>query len=251
MGIGFARFLLVLLIPAYGFCEGARFRFRGWPMLAWVGMLGVGLAFLGQSWVVLVFGCLVGIHAMGILTLLAPGLARCSLGLRLAFGLAVVSGLIGLLYLPARGWMENRFFRPVRVGDQVVVLRPGGDSSKVRRGDWVAVDLAGQGSEGVRIREGLMLAPVLGLAGDRIEFGPGTFRINGEAHPALDLMPAEGSLTVPAESWFIWPRLQMTWHGNVAPELVSAALSGRSLVFQGRLVGRPFDHWFFRRQILR
>ena len=57
-------------------------------------------------------------------------------------------------------------------------------------------------------------------------------------------MPPSGELTVPGDTWFVWPRVEVTvGRVDVTEELVRL-----SLVPQANFVGRPFKHWFFRRQ---
>jgi hypothetical protein len=63
-------------------------------------------------------------------------------------------------------------------------------------------------------------------------------------------MPAEGEWVVPEKTWFIWPNLAISGHGATPESAVSAAMQRTALVSEPQLVGKPFKHWFGRRQWL-
>lgn len=248
--LGWHQFLGGLLLPGFGFAVYRRPGFGRWVALGWVAVLLVGLAGLGQSWAVPIFGLLIGLHATSLLHLLTPWLTDCRPGYRLALSVLSVGALVTLVYLPAERLMERLFCLPLAVDGRVIIVRPGGDPATVRQGEWVAWRLDPYVRAGLVIHGGLELTTVLGVAGDLIEFAPGSFRVNGVKQPSLPDMPAEGTLQVPGDFFFLWPQLATLREMNMPRERIEAARLDIAIVPRSQFVGRPYGHWFFRRQHL-
>jgi hypothetical protein len=63
-------------------------------------------------------------------------------------------------------------------------------------------------------------------------------------------MPGAGGFVVAEKTWFIWPRLDINRRGGVPEADVSAAMQQVAMVSEEQFIGKPFKHWFGRRQIL-
>ena len=105
-------------------------------------------------------------------------------------------------------------------------------------------------NEAVYVEGGFGWGPVLAVAGDRVEFSTNHLIINGRAGSLLAHMPAVGELVVPEKHWFVWPEFEMVGHGNVGEANISAMMMELATIFESQFVGRPFKHWFGRRQNL-
>jgi hypothetical protein len=127
--------------------------------------------------------------------------------------------------------------------------------AQLQRGDWVMCSFwtqaAGDPHNGgaVRLQAGISCGPVLALAGDRVEFSASSFFVNGVAQPLRPHMPTDGEMVVPEKHWFVWPDLDISGHGEVGEERISALMLQSAAVSQADYVGKPFKHWFWRRQV--
>jgi hypothetical protein len=248
-GMALSRFVMGLLVPGHAF--GATGNPVGrWMTAGWFGLLIACLFGLGHGWSNLGFGLLVSIHASGVLYLAAPWLAGCRLPFRLAIGVMTVGVLILTVYLPLQGWLQRNVCRPLRVEGRVVVVRPGGDPARVRRGDRVAYQLSGATQAGVVLPAGIGFGAVLAVGGDQVEFTPQEVKVNGRGHPRQRWMPVEGEVPVPEGCWFIWPRVEPRVVGAVSDATIENVLFSSSLVWQDAFVGRPYRRWLLRKQHL-
>jgi hypothetical protein len=233
---------------------------RLWGQAALAGSGGLALiflAFLGYSFGNLALGLLVSLHATGFYYYCSPVMAGETFGRRLAFALLILLAVGLLLYLPARSVIQQHCLIPLRVNGQVVIVRRTAGPQNVRRGDWVAYTFdrhtTGRDYHGgtVILEGGLSLGPVLAVAGDHVTFSTNSFSVNGVVNTnRLPHLPTAGALAVPENHWFIWPNLGISGHGNVGEARISEALMGLADVNQSQLVGKPFQRWFWRRQIL-
>jgi hypothetical protein len=62
-------------------------------------------------------------------------------------------------------------------------------------------------------------------------------------------MPTSGEVAVPEKHWFVWPELDISVHGNVSEASISAMMLQSATVSESEFIGKPFKHWFWRRQI--
>ena len=110
-------------------------------------------------------------------------------------------------------------------------------------------DAHGEGGA-VRVQAGLGMGPVLALAGDRVEFSETAFTVNGVTKPLRPHMPTSGGLVVPEKHWFVWPEFDISGHGNASEANLSAVMLQMSTVSEVEFIGKPFKHWFWRRQMI-
>jgi len=203
------------------------------------------------------FGLLLSVHSTGFVYYCNPLLAREPFHSRIGFTILVLLGMMLLLYWPARSFVQNHFFTPLRMHGQVVVVQRFLPKRAVQRGDWVAYSPdendVGENYHGgtVWLRSGLCFAPVLAVAGDTVTFSTNGFAINdGISHTNLSYMPTSGQVVVPEKHWFIWPNLDISGHGDVGAGRITSALMGLADVSETNFYGRPFNQWFWRKQTL-
>lgn len=236
-----------VLIPGYAFGLRRDARLGRLLMLAGAVLLLLGFAGLGRFWGAASVALLVGLHGASLVEFLRPWLMECRRGLRLITSVAAVAALLLGVYLPFQAVVARHVAVPVRHGDQVIVVRPTSDWTGVGRGTWVAYTLPDDQASGVIVIGGVSLGPVLARAGDTVEFLGAQIRVGDGLLPAKAGMPAEGRVTVRAGQWFIWPELRVHRAGGGS---VENALYQYAFVSYDALVGRPYEHWFFRRQVM-
>jgi hypothetical protein len=241
-------FLPAVLIPGLGFRLTGRPRLAQWALSIYAAALGVFVVRLGYAEASLCFALLLAIHASGATSVwvrifeLVDVRRRC-----LASGVALFVLGAGL-YWPALGLSERWLVRPLSINGRVVVVRSLASAKEVRRGDVIACRIessrTGEAGNVHMVREGFVLGPVMALPGDTIRFTPGNVLVNGHADPREATMPAEGELRLAPGTWFLWPRVEIAvGHAGVTEELLRL-----SQMPQANFVGRPFHHWFLRRQ---
>ena len=237
-----------LLVPGLGFwLRGPR----------WLGRLALAaclflvlLFFVGIGYPAgnAAFGLLLSIHGTSLIYLFEPWLAGARFRTRIFASMALLVGLGGLVYMPARNWMETRWLAPLRVNDRVVVVMKSGAAPIVKRNDLIAYSLPGDTDHAVYVEAGFGLGPVLAVAGDRVRFTQAAFEVNGAPQPRLAHMPQTGELTVPEKHWFVWPDLAISGHGNAPEATLSTALLQMATISEEQFAGKPFKRWFWRRQ---
>jgi signal peptidase I len=167
------------------------------------------------------------------------------------FTFLLLVALLLLWYRPVENFTQRHLFAPVVTGGRVVIVQPGASLRGLQRGDWVAYSLAERSIEdAVIFHGGVGLGPVLAKAGDHIVFSPGGFTVNETPHAALPHMPAAGEWIVPEKHWFIWPNLGISGHGNVGESNINRTFMALADVAPSQYWGRPFRHWFWRKQTL-
>jgi hypothetical protein len=237
-----------LLVPGLGFW------LRGPP---WLGALAVGAClFLGLLFFAAIgypagnmaFGLLLSVHGTSVIYLFEPWFAGARFRTRIVGSMALLFGLGGLVYLPARNWMETRWLAPLRVQDRVVVVKKARARPIVKRNDLIAYSLPGNTDHAVYVEAGFGLGPVLAVAGDRVCFTKAVFEVNGAPRPRLAHMPETGELIVPEKHWFIWPEFAVSGHGGATEAALSAALLEIATISEEQFAGKPFRRWFWRRQ---
>jgi hypothetical protein len=251
-GISTCQFLLSVILPGYAFLGKGR-RVAGRLVLAAYGLgwlifviaLGYPIGSVG-------FGLIVGAHATSLIYLQGYWLREaCRPGFR--FVLAVLTLLAVSLgaYWPLVGFVEAHWLMPLRLDGRVFVVSRTSSQLSLKRGDWAAFRLPGNGSGGVNVQEGFGLGPVLAVGGDRIEFGANTFKVNGVPQARLAYMPTAGELVLPENHWFLWPNYAISGgHQEVAEATLSAILLQRATVGQDQFIGTPYRRWFGRRQVV-
>lgn len=235
---------------------------RGPWLWRWAGFAGCGLlmfAFLagfGYPAGNMAFGLLLSIHVTGFGYYCKPWLANEPLQSRLAFTLLFLIGIGLLVYLPARSFIQHRWLTPLYVRGNVVIVQRLTGPHSIQRGDWINYLLNDSGMNeygggGVQVRNGYCWGPVLAGAGDRVVFSANSFAVNGEARPLLPHMPESGEVVVPEKHWFVWPELDISGHGYIGEGAISSTMVQLATVSEKQVVGigKPFQRWFWRRQI--
>ena len=249
VGLGPGSVFLGLVLPGHAFAAFGRKTIGRAFLFAYGLALLVFFATLGYSPASVAFGLMISAHASSVAYLMIRWFQPPTFGTRLGIALLTLLAVGLLVYLPALGIVRNHYLIPLRIGEQVVVTRQGGDPAKVQRGDWVAYEIRGGGVPGgVYVAAGYAIEAVLAVAGDKVKFTPQACLVNGRTLPRQNLMPKEGELVVPEKTWFLWPRLDIR-NRNVNPEQITATMLRVALVGHDQYVGRPYRYWFGRRQI--
>jgi hypothetical protein len=235
-------------------CPGYTFTVLGWKKLGMAirwGYLFLLLLFvvtLGYPVSNLAFGLMLAAHAISVIQLLLRGMRPLGFATRGALALFCLFALYVLVYEPAVAWFTSHWAMPLRLEGRVLVIDPRVSAAAVRPGDLVAYRLGQTGGAGYYFRGGFGIDKVLAGPGDEVVFLPGQFEVNGNARAPLPWMPDQGRVRVPEKQWLIWPRVDMVQtHGN--PTNLAAILLQAALVPERQLVGKPYDHWFGRRQL--
>ena len=251
------HFVLSLILPGYVFFV------KGRPLLGWAFMIAYFLAAmtfvvaLGYQLGGVGYGLMISAHASSIIFLEGCWLReQCSFGVRLALAGCTLVVVWLAFYAPLIGFAERHFIMPLRVRGNVVIMQQVSSPSRIKSGDWVMYSLksesmgdAHRGGGAVWIQAGLGFGPVLALAGDSVEFSTNCFTVNGVAQPLRPHMPTSGELVVPEKHWFVWPEFDIYQHGNVSEANLTAIMLQMSTVSEVEFIGKPFKHWFWRRQI--
>jgi hypothetical protein len=257
VGFSTQQFILSLLVPGYAFFAGGR-RILG---LAFLGAYGVAAALfvvaLGYPLGGLGYGLMISAHASGIIFLEARWLRNeHEFSFRLLLALGTLLAIWLLFYAPLTAFVQRHWFMPLRVRGNVVIMHRTASLNHIQRGDWVMYSLrenySGDAHAGgaIRVEAGMNWGPVLALAGDRVVFSTNSVSVNGVENPLRPHMPTSGELVVPEKHWFVWPELGINGHGNVGEANLSAAMLQLAMVSEVEFVGKPFKHWFWRKQIL-
>ena len=212
------------------------------------------VAALGYPLGSIAWGVAISLHAMSIIYLEGHWLSHARFRIRLGLALCTLIALWCLLYAPLLGYAERHWLLPLRLADRVLVVNLATKMTELKRGDRVAYRIEpgsqGGGHEGaVYLQAGFGVETILGLPGDHVRFTKDSVLAGGQVFPRAPYMPGEGEWVVPEKTWFIWPNLAISGHG-AAETAVSAAMQRVALVPESQLVGKPFKHWFGRRQRL-
>lgn len=161
-----------------------------------------------------------------------------------------------LIYWPGYKLFEYAVARPLYLPaeNRSVVFNSLARAQDIREGDLVAYKMDGfrqyaGGEVPVNVRGGLMLGRVIGLPGDRIEFGPDRIHVNGHSAERSTTMPTAGGVKVAPGTWVIWPAVNMRLYNfNLGAQNLQDAFLRLANVPQQNFIGRAFHRWFFQRQ---
>jgi len=233
---------------------------RLWGRLALAGSVLLLLCFivwLGYPFGNYAFGMVLSLHATGFIYYCNPLLMDKSFGFRIAFTGLVLMALGFCIYGPLRNAIQDHWLMPLRVNRHVIIVQKLALAGHVKRGDWIAYRLSRSGvddtvdDERIFARSGVGFGPVLAVAADHVEFSTNAFYVNGIPHPLMPHMPDSGALTVQENDWFIWPGYSINGYNyNHAEDRVSAIMMGMANVSEQQFIGKPFQRWFWRKQIL-
>jgi len=243
--VSFGGLVASLLIPGVGFwLAGRRFLAKA-AVAGYTLSLCVFVVALGRAPANIAFGLLISIHSTGLILLLDPWLLGIRFRTRLFCSLAVLSFLAGLLYLPARTFLDTHWLSPLQINDRVVIVHKLANPTHLRRGDWIAYSLPA-----IKYTQaGFGFGPILATAGDRVAFTPAAFEVNGITQPRRANMPESGEWVVPQKHWFLWPDFDISGHGNVNQQaMITQAIMESAMVAEEQLVGKPFKRWFWHTQ---
>ncbi len=241
------RAVLVACVPAYGFAA------RGYTVVALIALLlwglsaGVLLVFLGREPANYATAVLVGVHMTGLLcgfhrSLFLPKRKSGNGPEILAVFLLVFVG-----YLLAFQVVRTVAF-PAEHRSGVVVLSGLTFVGNLKRGDVVGYRVRHRGlGGGVIVREGYGLDRVVGLPGDRVIFHEDAVEVAGVEYPSQEGMPTRGEMVVPKDRWLIWPS-GLSIHAAAEEDVIFEVISRVAFVPKRDIVGKPFEHWFWRKQ---
>lgn len=246
--------ILSFLVPGLGFyLRGPRILGKvvmaACVLLAFIFVIGFGYPCANFA-----FGLIISTHASGFVYYCSPILQELEFRTRLIFtGVNLIT--IGFLfYSPLRAMIQNHCLTPLRIKGQVIVVQKLFSAKAVKRGDWVAYKMPAMSEviydEDLRMhaRPGVGLGPVLAVANDQLVFSNNVVIVNGVAQPSLPHMPASGTITVPGNSWFIWPSYSISGRGD--ERRLSSLMLQLANVPEDEFLGKPLKHWFWRKQIL-
>lgn len=247
--------MLALTVPGAAFLISGRRSLGIGVFLGYTFCAVLCLAALGYALGSIAWGLVISLHAMSIIYLEGHWLGQASFRLRLGLAFCTLIALWGLLYAPLLGYAERHWLLPLRLADRVLIINLNSRTSSLKRGDWIAYRIEsnslGENHEGaVYLHGGFGVERILGLPGDHVRFGKDSILVATEVFPRAPHMPGEGEWVIPEKTWFIWPNLAISGHGAAPESAVSAAMQRTALVSQPQLVGKPFKHWFGRRQWL-
>jgi hypothetical protein len=246
------EFLVSLLIPGYAFWARAP---RHWATAALVSSAVLLLTFfiaLGYPIGNIAFGLLLSLHSTGIVYLLEPTLAGVRLRFRILVSCAAMAALYIFLYMPARNFVQDHWLLPLRIHDRVIVVQRLTSAHRIHRGDWIAYSLAEHTGDHIITMGGYGFSEVLAAAGDHVLFTETACEINGVPRPLLPHMPTSGEIVLSEKTWFIWPDFDIGGgHGYVGGAAISATMLKMATVEEQQIVGKPFQRWFGRSQVVR
>lgn len=250
--ISASNWLLSLLIPGYAYALYGRRLLAGLILASWGGGLLIFLIFLGHpllsGWGL---GILASAHSSGQGFLVTqdwdPESKPLSLSDRIGLPLAFWFGCLVLIYWPASQLFQTQVARPIFWEGRLIILRAWTRPESLRRGEPVGVRIEARYEGPVQVRAGVSFGPVLGLPGDHLEFTPERIRANGQILARPPGLLTDGDVEVPANTWYVWPALTARVQ-NVELNDVNQVYRDMAFVTRENLLGRPFAHWFFRRQ---
>jgi len=234
-------------VPGYAFCLYGR-RILGWGMMALYAVAAwCFLAWLGHVAASFALGVMMSLHAVSLLYVARHRPALPSLRWQVFQAWGIVLVVSGLVYPSLRRHLEQHWFMPVTVRNQVVIVDVRPSARHIERGDWITFRYKAVRRGFVHAESGFGMGVVEGIAGDQVIFGREEYTIAGVRNPRRWMMPQSGQWQVPENHWFVWPDSSMNISGNAAN--VTPMLQDLALVPESQLVGKPFRRWFGREQV--
>ena len=244
-----SRFFFGLIVPGFSFLDAGWGTMGKATMIGWTLAALVFLIWLGYAAANIAFGLMMSMHVSSILYLHNRAFPEMPVLRRLMFSIMVLLIVGQVVYVSGLKLCQSYVFMPLRVGEKTYVINRLGDPGTLRRGDFVACHAEATSADSVRIREGYILNKVIAVPGDRIDFKPGQFAVNGVLYTDLPRMPESGTTVLDQHTWLVWPSLETVVKMNVNPQSVSAAVLKMAKIERGQVIGKPFRRWFFRKQI--
>ena len=140
-GISPFQVLLSLVVPGAAFVARGR-RMWGLTVLGiYVISLLIFVIALGHPTASFAFGLLVSAHAIGVFYLELLWMRNQSSPSKIVAALATLVGVWVVVYLPLMTVAERHWFKPLRAGDQVMIVSPRVNPASLRRGQWTAITI--------------------------------------------------------------------------------------------------------------
>ena len=252
-----AEFLLCLLIPGEPYRRLGQRALGNVFLIGWL-VCGLGVLFFldsstGLGWMV---SGMASCHASG-LGFLALREREASRGYPEGLAGKILIPMIAwalcafLIYWPGYKLFETTVARPLFIPaeNRSVIFNSLARPSDLQRNDLVAYKNENfRVYGGRRLAGGLMMGRVIGLPGDRVEFGARRIRVNGHDVERLPTMPTRGDLVVASDEWLVWPTVKLPGFETADADAMSDLYLPLAHVPQQNFVGRAFHRWFFQRQ---
>jgi hypothetical protein len=246
-GVSLWQVALSLVVPGVAFIVTGRLFIGRAVLLAYPVALLFYAAFVGFLVANVLFGLMLAAHAVSILWITRLWVDAPPRWLKVAMVGTVLAVLGMVVYWPCLRYVEENWFMPLRTTNGVVVVQrilP----NAINVGDIVAYRLDDHRYGNILIRHGFGIDPVLAVAGDTVEFTATAMLVNGQPRPRQPGMPDRGSMIVPRNHWFVWPQLDIQLNGMANDATATGALLRIAAVPESDYIGKPFRHWFGRRQ---
>ena len=244
----FYKLILGVTVPGLSWLWYGRPVFSLMTIASYCLLVVTFLIWIGYPAGILSLAMLMSIHTSSILYMNRRLTPAVELWKRIVWSLVVFALVSLLVYQPLRRYVERRWFIPLRVGERVLVVKTCTSPAIIKRGAWVAYRINTSRGDRIQVEEGYGVSKVLGVAGDRISFQPNGFSINGEMQPRHSYMPAKGNLVVADGSWFIWPDLTISGHGEVGADITENTITALAMVPKSNFIGVVFNRWWWRKQ---
>ncbi|MBX3731260.1 MAG: hypothetical protein KF791_01555 [Verrucomicrobiae bacterium] len=253
-GLTVLQFLLAVLLPGYGYAALGRRRLAGIHFGVWLASALVVLIFLGRAWMTgFALGAMASAHTSGLGYVMLreragnPDVPALTLTWRIGLPLALWFLALWIVYLPGLTAFQNQFARPLWVQGRLVIVKPRAGWDLLKPGSVIAYRLTGWRSGEFVFRDGLGLGPVIALAGERVEFLPDGVRVGLRRGPLQPWMPVGAALTVWADAVFVWPQFDVRAIGQSG--IAEQIYLDSAKVTRANFIGRPYQRWFFHRQV--
>jgi len=243
--------VLSVLLPAYVF------KVFGFRKIALLLAFAYGIAFCAYIFWVGYFAfplaVMISIHVSSVGYLCKRLTPDFSLAFRLLTSFALFAMLYSFIYKPINSQL-GKMFMPLEAGNKIVIINRLASLSKIKRGEIIAYRINGASSgahnAALAIHSGFGISPLLAVPGDTIHFLPKEIEVNGEKHPAQSYMPLQGEKVMTEKQWFVWPEVAIRGNRVASFDQISGTLQQCAVISEKEFVGKPFEHWFWKRQIL-
>jgi hypothetical protein len=248
-GVSPLEFVLGLFLPGHAFLASGRARLGVGILIGYPLGIVVFFVALGHAAANFAFGLLIAAHATSIVHLLARWAEWPGRRFRLFCAVGVLGALCMGVYFPLRDQLLEHWLMPLRVEGKVVVVNRRASLRLVQRGDWIAYRVEGRRDRSVSVGAGFGVDELLARPGDHVEITPKFLFVNGRPDLRRPFMPATAEFTLAEKQWFVWPRYAINGR-NIAQTGLAAQWLRTGMIDETQYLGRPFRHWFGRRQIV-
>jgi hypothetical protein len=250
--ISFRKVLLAIILPTFSFWLLKKKLLWQTSFSSYVIANFLFFSLLGSIIANIAFGLLIAIHTIGVIVFIDYFYSksddqqiRSSILRRIVLVLGICFILTQLIYIPLRNQMIAHLLFPVKKNGQTIIVNKLQSVASIQKNDWIVYKIETNSNREIYIREGFGLEQIIAFPGDHIQFSSDCFYVNKRSFPRLADMPTEGELTVPEKSWFIWPHFDIFARGNTD---ISRTMMHLAVVPQSSFMGKPFQHWFWRKQ---